>query len=374
MLVLHDPTTLEHKTTELLGSKILQALECPERLMSILTTLKDDPAHEIQTITMEGGTPQAILLHSLLSASHKADYLEHLKTAHGKWLSQGFVKKNETVLPECFPAQHLFSSSQLSSKVRSPPKDIFARAGFYAYDMSAGIAEHTWSAAVASAGLALEGARIVTGKHPDRIDKTTMALCRPPGHHCNGRMAGGYCYINNSVIAVDGIRHYSEVGLRPKFVVLDLDFHHGNGTQEYFYKDGEVLYVSIHGEDEYPYYSGGEDEKGEGMGLNCNVNLPLLAGSTVDDYLDKADLAIKAIESYEPDYIVVSLGFDTFHLDPLGKFKLETPDYETIARHFKSSDALMSLPGLILLEGGYVVEALGPNVQSFLKGWESSND
>jgi acetoin utilization deacetylase AcuC-like enzyme len=371
MLVLHDPTTLEHKTTELLGSKILQALECPERLISILTTLKGNSDHEIQTITLKDDSPKSTLLHGLIESSHKSDYLEHIRTAHGNWLSQGLVDQDATVLPECFPAHHLFASSQLNSKVRSPPKDIFARAGFYAYDMSAGLAEHTWSAAVASAGLALEGAEIVSGQHAERKDKTIMALCRPPGHHCNGRMAGGYCYINNAVIAVDGIRHYSKAGSAktPKFVILDLDFHHGNGTQEYFYKDGEVLYVSIHGEDEYPYYSGGEDEKGEGKGLNCNVNLPLKSGSTVDEYLDKADLAIKAIDSYQPDYVIVSLGFDTFHLDPLGNFKLETEDYETIAQHFKISQALKLLPALILLEGGYVVDALGPNVQSFLKGW-----
>lgn len=154
-----------------------------------------------------------------------------------------------------------------------------------------------------------------------------------------------------------------------KFAVLDIDFHHGNGTQEMFWRDPNVLYVSIHGEDEFPYYTGAAAETGEPISAHgANLNLPLATGSSVEQYMEKLDEGIRAIQSYKPDYLLISLGFDTFHLDPLGNFKIMTEDYQKIASTIRST---IDLPTVILLEGGYVIERLGENVLSFLHGWEN---
>lgn len=379
MIILHDPTTLLHSTVEFLGAKLIPALECPERITTILRAAQSTN-HEIRTIHIDhdkavaNGEHQPSLLYQLLNSTHKQDYLDHLRTAYAAWYEEGLLEKDGTVLPECFPNKRMFDSQKLDSGLADPPKDIFARAGYYAFDLSAGISTHTWTSALASANLAVEGCRSITDPTADLSNNAVFALCRPPGHHCTTSMAGGYCYINNAVIAVQSIRHFvSEHGSErstPKIVILDIDFHHGNGTQDYFYRDPDVLYVSIHGQDEYPYYSGQETEKGDGEGLGFNVNLPLPADSSFEQYLEKVEVAIEHIDAYEPTHIIVSLGFDTFHLDRLGCFKLYTESYEAIAHRFRSAKSLRDIPSLILLEGGYVLESLGENVTAFLQGWE----
>jgi acetoin utilization deacetylase AcuC-like enzyme len=151
---------------------------------------------------------------------------------------------------------------------------------------------------------------------------------------------------------------------------LDLDFHHGNGTQDVFYHDPSVLYVSIHGRDEYPYYTGFESETGAGAGKDYNLNLPLPAGSSISQYLEKLRIAVERLVEFEPEYLIVSLGFDTFHLDPLGGFKIDVEDYNGIAREIKEEERLKGVPSMILLEGGYVVGKLGECMVSFLRGWD----
>lgn len=156
-----------------------------------------------------------------------------------------------------------------------------------------------------------------------------------------------------------------------RIAILDVDFHHGNGTQDIFYDDGRVFYASIHGQDEFPYYSGAEDERGIGDATGTNLNLPLPTGSSFEQYQAKLQLAIKAITGFEPELLIVGLGFDTFHLDPLGRFDITTEDYETMARQVRAE--LQDLPAVILLEGGYSIEHLGANLLSFLSGWESKS-
>ena len=358
MLVLHDESTCLHRTVEVLGAKIIPALECPERIRSILAVLGADIRHEVRGIAGQGlGTE----LENILSSSHDPGYLEHLRTCHGDWVRIGAIGEDESVLPECFPVRGLSTRPQ-------PPKDAFARPGYYAFDLSTGICKDTWSSAVASAGLALEAARIIAGSTSGST-RDVLALCRPPGHHCTTALAGGYCYLNNAVVAVEALRRYSSPEV--KVAILDLDFHHGNGTQSYFYADPLVLYVSIHGENEYPYYTGFENETGEGPGEGANLNLPLPPRSSTDEYGVKVDASTKKIQSFKPSYLVVSLGFDTFCLDPLGSFNLQTEDYEAIAARVRHAAGIGGLPSLLLLEGGYVLEHLGENMSRFLKGWES---
>jgi acetoin utilization deacetylase AcuC-like enzyme len=378
MLVLHDTATLQHETVELLGAKLIPALESPERIRAIVSALEGSN-HKVLTVDhsapSESGhdsrAPNALVDH-FLASTHDAGYIEHLRTVHTRWVAGGLVQPDETVLPEAFPHRGLFTAGQQIGAKMEPPKDVFALAGYYAFDMSTGISSKTWVAARASANLAAEGARLVVAEDQNR---SILALCRPPGHHCTTKVAGGYCYINNAVIAVAALRfHVSQLtGSRPshpRIVILDLDFHHGNGTQDFFYDDPSVLYVSIHGLHEYPYYSGFEDEIGGGDGVGFNLNLPLAPRSSSAEYLEMVAKAMEAIAKYEPSHVILSLGFDTFVTDPLGSFQLDTEDYAKIACRIRSDEAIKHAPSLILLEGGYVIEKLGDNVLAFLQGWE----
>ena len=339
--ILHDPATLLHETVELLGSKLIPALECPARLHAILETARR-AGRRVEVLMRRD-------ISNLLATTHDPAYLHHLETAHEEWLAAGAIDDDGVILPECFP-------SFTPRAPAGPPKDMFARTGFFAFDMSSGISKHTFEAALASASLAVASA--------DRLlaEETTLALCRPPGHHCDTRRAGGYCYLNNAVLAASHI-----LSERPasKVTILDLDFHHGNGTQSFFYQRADVRYISIHGEDEYPYYTGAATETGEGDGAGENFNFPLASGSAAELYLSTLGRALACVR--DEDLVVISLGFDTFELDPLGHFKLSTEDYYTIGSRVAGRVGRAS----ILLEGGYVVDRLGANVDSFLCGFES---
>ncbi|BFZ53007.1 hypothetical protein PYCC9005_000030 [Savitreella phatthalungensis] len=341
MLILHDPTTLEHKTVELLGSRLIDALESPERLIAIIEAVRG--SHDLQTINSD-----ISIVREALRKTHDHAYLDHLETAYAEWRAAGALEADGTVLPECFP--YLLGCSR--------PKDMFGRAGYYAFDMSSGIGRNTFPAALASAGLALQAAQsfLETGR-------SCFALCRPPGHHCDSSRAGGYCYVNNAVVATEFL-----LQTVARVTILDLDFHHGNGTQTYFYERADVRYISIHGQDEYPYYTGAEDEIGRGDGRGENFNLPLPAGASKLAYLAALDIALRNVVPNCP--LVISLGFDTFELDPIGHFKLATDAYEDIGRQIGKSVG----SAIILLEGGYVVERLGANVIAWLRGFEQAID
>lgn len=395
MRVLYHPDCLQHRTVELLGAKIIPALECPERLDSIITALKGDGGHELVIENYPAWEShenvkrsEENLIQWILRDTHDAGYLNHLITVHKRWVANGFIKEDEHVLPECFRIPSVAAGSTTgegSSLETSPPKDVYAKVGYYAFDMSTGIAKDTWTSVLASANLATRAATYITSTEDQA--SSVLALCRPPGHHCTTKLAGGYCYVNNTVVAVEAIRYrkrfittqlgQDELDLattgpsrQPKIAILDLDFHHGNGTQDVFYHDPSVLYVSIHGRDEYPYYTGFESETGAGAGKDYNLNLPLPTGSSISQYLEKLGIAVERLVEFEPEYLIVSLGFDTFHLDPLGSFKIDVEDYDSIARRVKGEEKLRDVPGMILLEGGYVVGKLGECMLSFMRGWE----
>lgn len=367
LVILYDPDSLLHQTVELLGSKLIPAIESPARLEAILEALHVSE-HEVRTIQFgsHGDEVRMARWTNLTAENHDHGYLQHLQTIHEEWTTAGLIEKDGHVLPECF---WLPTST---GKPMRPPKDAFARAGYFAFDMSSGIMADSYRAIVASANLAYEGTDMLRGFGESDVD-TVFALCRPPGHHCDGRRAGGYCYINNAALAVSTWRASTSTSSSPEAArigILDVDFHHGNGTQEIFYADPQVMYVSLHGEDEFPYYTGGADETGTGAAQGTNLNLPLPVGSAIETYLQKLEEGLRALVAFKPAFLVVSLGFDTFHSDPLGYFQIHTADYETIARTARQS--LPHIPALILLEGGYVIEHLGANVLSFLKGWKSA--
>jgi acetoin utilization deacetylase AcuC-like enzyme len=393
MIILHDPATLAHRTVELLGAKIVDAHEDPERIVAILNALKTAPQHKVlRTSFQDSDLTHIRHVDSIINISHDPGYLRYLQTAHSEWVKAGLITEDESILPECFRVPVLCATEN-GDKGHEPPKDVYARPGYYSFDMSSGIAKNTWPSIIASANLAIVAAKaLLPDAKPDEPtldygEGAVLALCRPPGHHCTTAMAGGYCYMNNAVLAVDAIRHRwlardprgaddesaQEEAERSKIAILDIDFHHGNGTQDAYYEMDEVFYVSIHGEDEYPYYSGKEEEIGSGQGRGYTCNFPLKTDSTFQEYMTTLQAALGEIKAYEPRALLISLGFDTYHLDPLGKFQIETEHYGEIAKAIRSSEGAKDLPCLILLEGGYVIEHLGANMLSFLEGWEKAD-
>lgn len=226
---------------------------------------------------------------------------------------------------------------------------------YFIMDTYTPITHKTWEAARSSVDVALTGAKFVF-----EGEKITYALCRPPGHHAESKNMGGYCYFNNAAIAAD---YLSEQG---KVAILDIDFHHGNGIQNIFYNRSDVFYVSIHADphERFPYSSGFANERGVGVGLGFNKNYPLTLGTSDKQYLPVLAKALKDIQNFNPKFLVVAAGFDTYEKDPIGGFKLMIPFYEVIGRKI----ANLHLPTLIVQEGGYHIEDLGKIALSFLRG------
>jgi acetoin utilization deacetylase AcuC-like enzyme len=244
--------------------------------------------------------------------------------------------------------------------VRRRPLDlarIDARLGRFSFDASTPIAEGTWTSAYWAAQAALAGMDALLGG-----ERAACALCRPPGHHAGADYMGGYCYLNNAAIAAA-----AAVAAGKRVAILDLDYHHGNGTQDIFYERGDVLFVSIHADPrtDYPFYWGHADETGEGDGQGATLNLPLPRGTGREAYRAALDAALERIAVFAPDLLVCSYGADTFAGDPISFFTLETRDYPDIARAVGS----LGLPVLVVMEGGYAVDALGANLAAFLSGF-----
>jgi acetoin utilization deacetylase AcuC-like enzyme len=191
--------------------------------------------------------------------------------------------------------------------------------------------------------------------------RTSFALCRPPGHHAGRDYCGGYCYLNNAAIAAQRARREGR-----RIAILDLDYHHGNGTQDIFYDDPDIFFVSIHADPatDYPFFWGQADERGEGPGEGKTLNLALPRGTDISGYEEALDLSLNAIAAHKADLIVLSFGADTFEDDPISFFRLRQDDYTKIATRVAS----LELPILVVMEGGYAVDALGLNVEAFLAG------
>jgi len=285
-----------------------------------------------------------------ITAVHDGDYLEYLRTALQMPLMdpESDGQPAALLLPSIWPYSDRWP-------LRAPT--VMAQVGAYCFDTYTPIVVGTYEAAILSAECALTGADLLKeGK------RAVFALCRPPGHHAMRNKCGGYCYLNNAAIAAP---YLSPAG---RIAILDVDYHHGNGTQSIFYDTDRVLYVSIHANPEsaYPYYSGYADEQGEGEGFGFNVNLPLPAGTTNEQYSQALERALSAVLDFAPVYLIVSLGFDTCRDDPICNFRL-SPEFFT---HMAGRIAALNIPSLIVLEGGYNVEMLRCLAVNFLRGWQ----
>lgn len=278
--------------------------------------------------------------------THDAGYIAYLQNAHKAWRAAGLDEAG--VYADTFPIR----------KMAGKPGAPLAQAGYYAMDLTAVIVGGTWQAAYAAAQCALAAAQEARAG-----ERAVFALCRPPGHHAGLDYAGGYCFINNAAVAANWLAQGGA-----KVAVLDVDFHHGNGTQDIFYRRDDVLFVSIHAspDRQYPYFWGGADERGEGRGRGFNINYPLEKGVTDTRYLAVLDDACADVARFAPDFLVVSLGVDTFAGDPLGDFALTGAAFWRIGARIGQ----LCLPTVFVMEGGYAVDALGRNVVSVLRGFE----
>jgi acetoin utilization deacetylase AcuC-like enzyme len=320
-------------TQELHNGGFTTYAEMPGRVDAILAALGP-----VETPADRGET--AIL------AVHSPAYVTFLKDAARLWREAG---RTGDAIPYAFPIRG------------RRPLDltrIDALIGAHSFDATTPITPDSWAASYGSAQSALAATHVVL-----EGDRAAFALCRPPGHHAGADYCGGYCHLNTAAIAAQAAR---DAGVA-RVAILDIDYHHGNGTQDIFYDRGDVFYASVHADPrtDYPFFWGHADETGDGEGLGATLNLPLPHGTAIDAFRTAQTTALDAIAAFDPGLLVVSFGADTWEGDPISHFALTTPDYAVLARDI----AARGWPTAIVMEGGYAVDALGHNVDSFLRGF-----
>ncbi len=278
---------------------------------------------------------------------HGKAYVDFLRGAYAEYLALGGTGD---AFPSVWPIRGMRSDVA--------PRNFAARMGLYSFDAGSPLTAGTWAATRGGADCALTAVDLLKAG-----EASAFVLTRPPGHHAGRDFFGGYCFLNHAAIAAQALRDAGSA----RVAILDVDYHHGNGTQDIFYDRGDVFFASIHGDPvtEYPFFLGHADETGTGAGAGCNLNIPLAAGSAVELWFAALDHALSRIAAYGPDAVVVSLGVDTFEGDPISHFKLKTSDYPGIG----SVIAGLGLPTLFAMEGGYAVAEIGENVVGTLRGF-----
>lgn len=287
----------------------------------------------------------------LLGQVHSARYLAFLENAWGDWLAQDAANATRQPFPSVWPVRTLRSDVE--------PANFTARLGLYSMDNGSPLSAGTWAAAKAGADAAASAAALI-----GEGARAVFCCSRPPGHHAGADFMGGYCFLNNAAVAAQALRN----GGAQRVAVLDVDYHHGNGTQSIFYDRADVLFVSLHGDPhtEYPFYLGHSDETGEGAGQGFNLNLPLAAGSSAIAWFAALEQGCQRISQVGAEALVVSLGLDTFEDDPISTFALKLADFRRLGQRL----AALGLPTVFVLEGGYAAEALGVNAVGVLDGFD----
>lgn len=277
-----------------------------------------------------------------IAAIHSPEYLTFLQTIHERWIR--IEGASDEVIPNIHPDR----------RSASYPRSAVGQAGFHQADTACPISADTWLSAYWSAQTALSAASAVISG-----EQAVYGLSRPPGHHAFGDLAGGFCFLNNSAIAAQAVL---SAGGRP--AILDVDVHHGNGTQGIFYDRDDVLTVSIHADPIrfYPFFWGHAAERGEGRGLGYNLNLPLARGTSDDAYLETLETGLDRIEAFGADIVIVALGLDAHENDPLRGLAVTTPGFSRIG------EAIAKRPGrkIYIQEGGYLSDDLPLNLKAFL--------
>jgi acetoin utilization deacetylase AcuC-like enzyme len=352
MQVVYSPRHLSHDIdTETYMGVGVPANEVAERAERIRSALEADGGFAFSEPTDHGEAP--------ITAVHDPGLVRFLEVAWSEVRAQNVPRA--FLSADTYPNRAMFegmSEDAVAGLVREP-RQIGGRAGFWGLDSAAPLVAGTYDAARAAVDVALTTVDLVLGGAT-----SAYGLCRPPGHHAARSMYGGYCFFNNAAIAAEAI--VATTGER--VAIIDVDFHHGNGTQQIFWRRGDVRYVSIHADPDrqYPYFLGRTDETGEGEGAGANLNIPLAAGITNADYLAATDRALEFIAAEPGSIVVVSLGFDTYGLDPIGDFALTTEVYHEVGRRVAALDRRL----VILQEGGYHRPSLGENSRAWLRGAE----
>jgi acetoin utilization deacetylase AcuC-like enzyme len=320
-----------HPTYEFFNGEKINNSEIPQRLENVLQAISKTDNQIIPITKISDGQK----IKSILSVIHDANYLD--------WLEQ--AKPTETLYPS------VFNPNQTLSNHGHPS----VQWGNFVTDSFTPLLPKTWDVAFTAAQCAYTATNSTL-----KTNETTIALVRPPGHHAGRSKVGGYCYLNNAAIAAQMLSTHGKVA------ILDVDYHHGNGTQDVFYDRSDVVTCSIHADPKrkFPYFAGLASEKGVGAGHEHNRNYPLATGITNTQYQTVLESAISWISNHNPKYLIISLGLDTHQSDPISDFELTTVYYQQMANTISE----LNLPTVVVLEGGYSTEAIGQNVVSFLSG------
>ena len=340
MITVFDDTQRSHAPREFIVSGKPQPIpERPERIDMLMEGVRRIAGPIVAPPEIFGDT---------IALVHERRYIQFLSTLHERW--RRIPDAAET------PSPNVFALGRANLPPAGYPESVVGQCGWHLGDGSCPVTPHTWEAARASAATAAHGARLVLGG-----ERIAYALCRPPGHHAAADMAAGFCYFNNAAIAAALL---TEAGRRT--AILDIDVHHGNGTEAIFYDRADVLTVSIHAHPKrfYPFFWGYAEETGRGEGEGFNLNLPLERGTAITPYRAALEAALTRIADFAPDVLVLAAGLDIAVDDPFRGFAIATPDFEVIGRDI----AQLGKPMLVVQEGGYPSPNLGPNLASLLKG------
>ena len=337
---LHDPQQYMR------FGKVVAPKDLPERTERLLGALKK-----------HGITPEKPAAHGTdpVLAIHDAGFVKFLETAWARWQDLPAERG-----PEVWPSTLRYWGGRLDEDVRPPcrPSGFLGQLGWYLGDLSVPIGEHCWHSTLRSSETAVSAADAILAG-----ERAVYSLCRPSGHHARADRATGFCYLNNTAIAAQRLR--SKFG---KVAILDVDAHHGDGTQQIFYRRNDVLTISVHADPSnyYPFFTGYADERGNGPGEGFNLNLPLAHGAGGAAMEAAVAEAGKAIRDFGAEVVVIALGYDAHKDDPIGVLKLEAADFGTIGRQVKG----FGLPTLVVQEGGYAIEAIGDCLDAFLGGFK----
>nr|WP_208024993.1 histone deacetylase family protein [Achromobacter insolitus] len=324
--------------------KLVPCHETPARLEFVLQALHQRGIGELRA-------PSVVDL-DLVKRVHTPRYVDFLARAWHDWIALDPANAALDILPSIWPVRGFRHDIE--------PTNFAARVGLFSFDSGCPLTAGTWEAATAGAACAIDAARAVSAVGGPRA---AMALTRPPGHHAGPDFFGGYCFLNNAALAAQALR---DAGAE-RVAIVDVDYHHGNGTQSIFHERADVLTVSVHGDPttEYPFYLGYADERGAGAGTGCNLNLPLPAGTGFAAWAQALEQGLAAVRAFKADAVVIALGVDTYEGDPISKFRLKSADYLRVG----SLLASLGLPAVFTMEGGYAVADVGINVANVLEGY-----
>lgn len=338
LTIYSDKHRLQHGKAELIDGTLKPCFENPSRADMVLQEVRSRGLGPVIEPLAHGLEP--------VLRVHDAGYVEFLQTAWQRWSAMG---RDYDALPKMWQIRRLRAAI---------PQHVEGQLCYYSMDCGTPLTAGTWPAITAAADVALTAIdQLAAGQ------RGVFALTRPPGHHAARDYCGGYCFFNNAAIAAQSLL---DRGAK-RVAILDVDYHHGNGTQDIFYQRDDVLFLSIHGDPatEYPFFLGFADEHGEGAGLGYNYNFPLPAASSVALWFAALDTALGEVRRYAPDALVVSLGVDTFEGDPISRFSLASTDFLRLGEQIGG----LGLPTAFCMEGGYAVEPIGLNAVNVLDGF-----